>query len=143
MFEQAQAFSSFSVNDIKRAAQFYRDVLGLSVDETPEGLALEFANGGKVFIYPKESHEPATFTVLNFPVPNIEAAVSELGKKGIEFEHYDDLPGLETDEKGIARGQGPTIAWFKDPAGNVLSVVQAETVPKTNSGSSKRDRTAA
>lgn len=142
MFEQAQAFSTFSVNDIKRAEQFYRDVLGLSVTETPEGLALEFPNGGRVFIYPKPNHEPATFTVLNFPVSDVEAAVAELGKQGINFEHY-DLPGIKTDDKGIARGQGPTIAWFKDPAGNILSVVQAETVPMTNSGSPKRNRSAA
>jgi catechol 2,3-dioxygenase-like lactoylglutathione lyase family enzyme len=142
MIDQAQAFSSFSVNDIKRAAQFYRNVLGLSVGESAEGLALEFANGGKVFIYPKTAHEPATFTVLNFSVPSVEVAVRELGEQGIKFEHY-DLPGLKTDEKGIARGQGPTIAWFKDPAGNILSVVQAETVPKTESSNSVRDRTAA
>jgi hypothetical protein len=90
--------------------------------EQPEGLALELAGGGNVFIYQKPDHAAATFTVLNFIVDNVDAAVQELSGRGIRFEHY-DLPDLKTDEKGILRGS-PTIAWFKDPAGNILSVVK-------------------
>ena len=122
MFHDAKTFSSFSVNDLKRAKEFYAGVLGLDVNESPEGLALNLAGGAMVFLYPKPNHEPATFTVLNFQVDDVEKAVDELVKKGVKFEQY-DMADLKTDAKGIARGNGPTIAWFKDPAGNILSVV--------------------
>jgi catechol 2,3-dioxygenase-like lactoylglutathione lyase family enzyme len=120
MFGDVHAFSSFSVNDLAAAKQFYGDTLGLKIDEQPEGLGLQLANGGRVFLYPKEDHVPATFTVLNFPVDDIEAAVEELARSGVSFESYPD-----TDEKGINRGMGPDIAWFKDPAGNFLSVLKS------------------
>lgn len=122
MFKDSKAFSGFSVDDILRAKQFYGETLGLNVSEEPAGLGLQLAGGGVVFIYPKEDHAPATFTVLNFPVDDVEKAVDELKEKGVRFEHYEGE--LQTDEKGIFRGEGPTIAWFKDPAGNVLSVIE-------------------
>jgi predicted enzyme related to lactoylglutathione lyase len=122
MLKDAKAFSSYSVNDLAAAKRFYGETLGLSVDESPEGLSLNIAGGPAVFLYPKPNHEAATFTVLNFHVDDVDAAVDELVKRGVRFEQY-DLPGLKTDAKGIARGEGPTIAWFKDPAGNILSVV--------------------
>ena len=123
MFKDAKAFSSFSVNDLGRAQAFYGQTLGLAVAETPEGLQLNLAGGGMVFLYPKPSHSPASFTVLNFPVDDIEAAVDELTKRGVHFESYEGE--LKTDEKGIHRGEkGPMIGWFKDPAGNTLSVLQ-------------------
>jgi catechol 2,3-dioxygenase-like lactoylglutathione lyase family enzyme len=123
MFKDAKAFSSVSVNDLSAAKSFYTDVLGLQVDEMPEGLSIQLAGGGNVFLYPKPNHEPATFTVLNFQVDNVETAVEDLKQRGVQFEHY-DMPDLKTDEQGIARGNGgPTIAWFKDPAGNILSVL--------------------
>ena len=122
MLKDSKAFASYSVDDLKRAREFYANVLGLSVSDSPEGLELKL-DGADVFLYPKPNHQPATFTVLNFRVGNVDAAVDELGKRGVKFEHY-DLPGIKTDERGIARGgPGPTIAWFKDPAGNILSVV--------------------
>jgi catechol 2,3-dioxygenase-like lactoylglutathione lyase family enzyme len=124
MLKEAQTFSSFSVNDLGKAKEFYSDVLGLEVKETPEGLDLNLS-GNSVFIYPKPNHEAASFTVLNFHVKDVDEAVDELKGRGIKFEQY-DLPDLKTDERGVFRGNGPTIAWFKDPAGNVLSVVQAE-----------------
>jgi len=122
MLKDARAFSSFSVDDLKRAKDFYAGVLELAVKETPEGLDLPL-DGAHVFIYPKPNHTPATFTVLNFRVDDVGKSVDELARRGVRFERY-DLPGLQTDERGIARGNGPTIAWFKDPAGNILSVVQ-------------------
>jgi predicted enzyme related to lactoylglutathione lyase len=123
MLEGAKAFSSFSVNDLRAAKDFYGKVLELAVEETPEGLRLNLKEGVAVFLYPKPNHTPATFTVLNFPVDDVDDAVAELSKRGVHFEHY-DLPGIKTDEKGIARGGGgPTIAWFTDPAGNILSVL--------------------
>jgi predicted enzyme related to lactoylglutathione lyase len=121
MFRNTKAFSSFSVDDLKNAKEFYGQTLGLEVSETKEGIALRLAGGGQVFIYPKANHTPATFTVLNFQVANIEQAVDALTKLGVQFEHY-DIPEIKTDENGIHRG-GPNIAWFKDPAGNILSVV--------------------
>jgi catechol 2,3-dioxygenase-like lactoylglutathione lyase family enzyme len=122
MFKEATAFSGFSVDDLDRAKQFYEETLGLNVSENPAGLELELGGGGRVFVYPKPNHEPATFTVLNFPVANIEQAVDDLTAAGVRFERYD---GMESDERGISRGgDGPTIAWFKDPAGNILSVLQ-------------------
>jgi catechol 2,3-dioxygenase-like lactoylglutathione lyase family enzyme len=126
VFKHTHAFSGFSVDDIQRAKEFYGHTLGLEVSETKEGLALRIAGGGQVFIYPKPNHTPASFTVLNFPVDNIEQAVDELTKLGVRFESYEGE--MKTDEKGIFRGadsgQGPNIAWFKDPAGNILSVLE-------------------
>ena len=123
MFRDSSAFSSYSVNDLKRAKDFYSGILGLNVRDSPEGLGIDLAGGGKLFLYPKPNHEPASFTVLNFRVDDVEKAVDALVAKGVRFEQY-DMPNLKTDAKGIARGNGPTIAWFKDPAGNILSVVQ-------------------
>ena len=124
MFTSKEAFSSFSVNDLKKAKDFYGNTLDLKVSEMDEGLELQVPGGAKVFVYPKPNHTPATFTILNFPVDNIDKAVAELKEAGVRFEQY-DLPHIKTDEKGIARGpDGPTIAWFKDPAGNILSVLQ-------------------
>ena len=121
MFKDTKAFSGFSADDIPRAKQFYGETLGLEVTEEHGMLTLHLAGGGKVLVYPKENHEPATFTVLNFPVPDVEAAVDRLTAAGVPFEHYEGE--LQTDEKGIMRGEGPTIAWFRDPAGNILSVL--------------------
>lgn len=127
MLNNSEAFSSFSVNDLAAAKEFYGETLGLDVREEPEGLALNL-DGVSVFLYPKKDHAAATFTVLNFKVADIDATVDELKSKGVKFEEY-DLPDLKTDEKGIFRGEnepgkGPTIAWFADPAGNIISVVQ-------------------
>ena len=118
------AFSGFSVDDTAKAKEFYGHTLGLEVSELPNaGLQqITIANGGKVLLYPKENHEPASFTVLNFSVDDVDEAVEELTARGVQFERYED--DLSTDEKGIARGDGPTIAWFKDPAGNILSVLE-------------------
>jgi catechol 2,3-dioxygenase-like lactoylglutathione lyase family enzyme len=124
MLKEAQAFSSFSANDLRKAREFYGDTLGLDVKEADEGLELQL-NGNSVFIYPKSNHTPASFTVLNFQVSNVDEAVDELTRLGIKFEHY-DLPDIKTDERGIFRGDGPIVAWFKDPDGNILSVVQSE-----------------
>lgn len=123
MFKDTEAFSSFSVNDLEKARAFYGQTLGLAVSEMPEGLQLNLAGGGIVFVYPKPNHSAATFTVLNFPVDDVETAVDELTKRGVRFESYEGE--LKTDKKGIHRGEkGPIVAWFKDPAGNTLSVVQ-------------------
>jgi predicted enzyme related to lactoylglutathione lyase len=123
MFKESKAFSSISVDDVAAAKSFYSELLGLNVEEMPQGLSVNLSGGGAVFLYPKPNHTPATFTVLNFPVDDVEHAVDELTKRGVRFEQY-DLPDLKTDAKGIARGNGgPTIAWFTDPAGNILSVV--------------------
>jgi catechol 2,3-dioxygenase-like lactoylglutathione lyase family enzyme len=126
MFKAKAAFSGFSVDDLAKAKEFYTQTLGLKVDDQGIGLRLHLPDGGTVFVYPKEDHQPATFTILNFEVDNIDAAVDELTNRGVQFEHYED--GLKTDEKGILRGlsqnMGPDIAWFKDPAGNILSVIQ-------------------
>lgn len=123
MFKDAKAFSSFSVNDLKKAKDFYGQTLGLEVSESEEGLELKLAGGHSVFVYPKPNHTPASFTVLNFKVKDIDEAVDEITTLGIRLEHY-DLPDLKTDKKGIMRGNGPTIAWFKDRAGNILSVLK-------------------
>ncbi|MCA1573376.1 MAG: VOC family protein [Acidobacteria bacterium] len=126
MLKESKAFSSFSVDDLKTAKEFYGQKLGLEVSETNEGLGLQVTGGGEIFIYPKANHTPATFTVLNFPVDDIEQAVDELGRCGVQFESYEGE--MKTDKKGIfrgaARGEGPNIAWFKDPAGNILSVLE-------------------
>ncbi|MDQ3784901.1 MAG: VOC family protein [Actinomycetota bacterium] len=118
------AFSGFAVDDTAKAKEFYGKTLGLEVTELPDMglLQLAIADSGKVLVYPKPTHEPATFTVLNFPVDDIDKAVDELKSRGVEFEQYEGEIG--TDEKGIARNAGPAIAWFKDPAGNILSVLE-------------------
>lgn len=122
MFGKTQAFSGFSVNDIEQAKQFYDETLGLDVTEANGMLSLHLAGGAEVLAYPKgDQHTPATFTILNFRVEDIDAAVDELTRRGVVFQRY---PGLETDEKGVFRGGGPFIAWFTDPAGNILSVLQ-------------------
>ena len=125
MFKNTKAFSGFSVNDLQKARQFYGDILGLEVSENM-GLELHIAGGNKIFVYQKPNHTPATFTILNFPVDNIEKAVEELRDKGIIFEKY-DYGSIKTDESGIMRGNGPAIAWFKDPAGNILSVLEQQS----------------
>ncbi|KTD08241.1 VOC family protein [Legionella jamestowniensis] len=127
MLKQSKAFSGFSVNDLKKAKSFYADTLGLNVtEEEKEGLILHLATGADIFLYQKQDHQPATYTVLNFPVDDIDKAVDALAAKGIQFEHY--TGELQTDNKGIFRSQSkdecPDIAWFKDPAGNILSVLE-------------------
>src|SRR3954471_17637229 len=124
MLRDAKSFSSFSVDDLDKAKEFYGGVLGLDVSSTPEGLDLTTSQS-RVFLYPKPNHSPASFTVLNFIVDDIDEAVARLTDLGIKFEQY-NFAGLRTDEKGIARGKGPQIAWFKDPAGNILSVLQVK-----------------
>jgi len=124
MFKDTKAFSGFSVDDIPKAREFYEGTLGLEVSESNGMLQLHIAGGNPVLVYPKGNHTPATFTILNFPVDDVEPVVDELIAKGVRFEHY-DYPDMKTDEKGIMRGWGPAIAWFTDPAGNILSVIEA------------------
>ena len=122
MLENSHAYSGFAVDDLKRAEQFYGETLGLNtevLDEENGLLSLHLAGGRDTLVYLKGDFTPATYTILNFPVEDVEAAVEDLGSRGVSFERYE---GFEQDEKGIARGPGPTIAWFKDPAGNILSV---------------------
>lgn len=128
MFASVPAFSGFSADRIEECLDFYRDVLGLDASEEMGGFRITFANGGQVFVYPKDDHEPATFTVLNFPVDDVDAAVTELNARGVVTKIYDDA-SMPMDERGIVREWGPTIAWFRDPAGNVLSVIQANWTP--------------
>jgi catechol 2,3-dioxygenase-like lactoylglutathione lyase family enzyme len=126
MLKGSKAFSSFSMADTGKTKAFYGETLGLEVTDLPEEglLRMSLAGGTTVMIYPKPNHVPATFTVLNFPVDDVEAAVAELKRRGVRFEIY-DLPGLKTDERGISIGEeGPKIAWFKDPSGNILSVLE-------------------
>jgi predicted enzyme related to lactoylglutathione lyase len=121
------AFSSFSADDVAKEVEFYRDTLGVEATPGPEGIAmLRFAGGGRGIIYPKADHVPASFTVLNFPVEDVDAAVADLSSRGVEFERYAGT-AMETDANGVFRGGGPLIAWFKDPAGNVLSVIEDVT----------------
>jgi predicted enzyme related to lactoylglutathione lyase len=124
MLKSSRAFSSFSATDIGGEKAFYSNVLGLDVSEANGMLTLNLTSGQRVLIYPKPDHEPASFTVLNFEVANIEAAVDELTAAGIAIERYG--PEAKHDERGISRTDGPPIAWFKDPAGNVLSVVKRD-----------------
>jgi predicted enzyme related to lactoylglutathione lyase len=129
MFGQTKAFSGFSVDDLGKARQFYGETLGLPVEESGQGdmrmLTIKLGSGANVFVYPKDNHTPASFTILNFPVDDIDVAVDELTKRGVSLERYS---AFEHDAKGVVRGpgsEGPTaIAWFTDPAGNVLSVLQ-------------------
>lgn len=127
MLKSSKAFSGFSVDDLAKAKEFYGRTLGLDVvTNSVGGLTLNLAGGNGTFIYSKEDHVPATYTILNFPVDDIDYAVKDLTARGVAFERYENM----TDESGIARGlsrnQGPDIAWFKDPAGNILSVLQQE-----------------
>ena len=123
MFATSKAFSGFAVNDIQKAKDFYGRTLGLKVSETNGLLHLQLGGGAEVLVYPKPNHSPATFTILNFPVDSVDKTVDELTQRGVRFETYDQ-PDLKTDAKGIHRGRGPAIAWFKDPAGNILSVLE-------------------
>ncbi|MEO5996756.1 MAG: VOC family protein [Chitinophagaceae bacterium] len=126
MFKSSKAFSGFSVNDIQKAKEFYSGILGVDVKENEMGgLELHLAGDNMIFVYPKPNHTPATFTILNFMVPDIEEGVAQLKKLGVIFESYKE-EGFSTDEDNISRGGGPLIAWFKDPAGNILSVLQEE-----------------
>ena len=124
MLKDSHAFSGFSVDDLEAAKKFYGEKLGLDVSETDQGLMVGLLGSNGVFVYQKDDHVPATFTILNFPVDDIDTAVDELAAAGIVFEHYEGM----TDDQGIARGleqdRGPSMAWFKDPAGNFLSVMQ-------------------
>ncbi len=123
MLKDTNTFSSFSVDNIDKAREFYGKALGLEVkDDTMGLLSLNLKGGNTIMIYPKPDHTPATFTILNFPVDNIEEAVDELASHGVRFLQYDGE--IKTDEKGISRGEGPNIAWFNDPAGNILSVLE-------------------
>jgi len=123
MLADSNAFSGFSINDIQQAKRFYGQTLGLKVSESNGLLRLHLAGGATVLVYPKPNHTPATFTILNFPVQDVDQTVDELTKRGVRFEIYDQ-PGLKTDKKGVFRGGGPVIAWFKDPAGNIPSVLE-------------------
>lgn len=128
MFNNTGAFSSFSVDDLEKAREFYGKTLGVNVEvEGDMGIKLLLAEGTAIFVYPKKDHQPATFTILNFIVDDIDASMNELKEKGVQFMHY-NIDGIEQDENGVFRGlstgKGPDIAWFEDPAGNVLSVLQ-------------------
>lgn len=122
MLKDARAYSGFSTNDVAATKEFYANTLGVDVSEDDGMLTLRLGGGGSVLIYPKEDHQPADYTCLNFEVANIDAAVADLASRGVTFERY---AGMEQDEKGVMRTWGPPIAWFKDPAGNILSVIQA------------------
>jgi predicted enzyme related to lactoylglutathione lyase len=124
IFKAAKSFCSFSVNDLRKAKEFYGQTLGLDVTETPQGLDLTTGNNS-VFLYPKPNHTPASFTVLNFPVDDIDEAIDELNSMGVTLEHY-NLPDMKTDSRGIFRAGDHQIAWFKDPAGNILSVIEEQ-----------------
>ena|ERR1041384_3730000 len=128
MFIKNKSFSSFSVNDIEKAKEFYGKTLGLDIssDNKMGILELHITDHYNIMIYPKPDHIPAAFTILNFRVDDIDNGVAELTKKGITFEHY-EFEDIKTDEKGIMRGNGPNIAWFKDPAGNILSVLDMKS----------------
>jgi catechol 2,3-dioxygenase-like lactoylglutathione lyase family enzyme len=121
MFGTTEAFSGFAVDDLQKAKDFYSETLGLTVTEEYDLLTLHLAGGTNVLVYPKPGHIPASFTVLNFRVDDVDQAVDELVQRGVHFERY---PGLDADERGVFRGGGPYIAWFTDPAGNILSVLQ-------------------
>jgi len=121
MFEDSHAFSGFAVDDLQKARQFYEKILGLRTSEANGLLTLHLAGGRDTLVYPKADHTPATYTILNFPVRDIDAAVEKLLTRGVRFERYE---GANQDERGISRGQGPDIAWFTDPAGNILSVLK-------------------
>ncbi len=121
MFQHGQPFSGFAVDDVATAKRFYGETLGMDVSEEHGMLRLHIGEATDILVYPKPDHTPASFTILNFPVDDIDEAVDELTRRGVTFERYE---GFELDDKGIFRGEGPLIAWFTDPAGNVLSVLQ-------------------
>jgi catechol 2,3-dioxygenase-like lactoylglutathione lyase family enzyme len=121
MFGDTKAFSGFSVNDIPAARQFYGETLGLRVSKENGLLRLHIAGDRDILVYPKPNHVPASFTILNFPVEDVDKAVDALAERGVSMERYE---GMKQDEKGVHRGSGPLIAWFTDPAGNILSVIQ-------------------
>jgi catechol 2,3-dioxygenase-like lactoylglutathione lyase family enzyme len=121
MFADTKAFSGFAVDDVQKAREFYGETLGLRTSEQNGLLSLHLAGDRDTLVYPKPDHTPATYTILNFPVDDIDEAVEQLTARGVQFERYD---GFEQDEKGVFRGGGPYIAWFRDPAGNILSVLQ-------------------
>jgi catechol 2,3-dioxygenase-like lactoylglutathione lyase family enzyme len=123
MFANSKAFSGFAVNDLAAAREFYGGTLGLRTSEQHGLLTLHLAGGRDTLVYPRPDHSPATYTILNFPVDDIDQAVDELTGRGVQFERYE---GIEQDERGISRAAGPYIAWFKDPAGNILSVLQEQ-----------------
>jgi catechol 2,3-dioxygenase-like lactoylglutathione lyase family enzyme len=125
MLANSKAFSGFAVRDLQQARDFYGDTLGVAINVLDEEnlISLELAGDRSTLVYAKPDHEPANYTILNFPVEDIDKAVDELTARGVTFERYD---GLEQDDKGIARGQGPDIAWFRDPSGNILSVLVTE-----------------
>ena len=125
MLKTSKAFSGFAVSDIPKARQFYGETLGLAVKEDEGMLVLDLGSGAKVLAYPKPNHTPATFTILNFPVDDVERTVRALRERGVRFQVYRDGP-YKTDDQGIFRGGGPTIAWFTDPSGNILSVLEGE-----------------
>jgi predicted enzyme related to lactoylglutathione lyase len=126
MFKDAKFFSSFSVNNIHEAKKFYTNILGLEVEDFMEGmLSINIKGGNRIFVYSKDNHTPATFTILNFPVDDIEQAIEALKKHHVHFEHYDHQD-YKTDEKGICRWDSTKMAWFKDPAGNILSLIEEE-----------------
>jgi predicted enzyme related to lactoylglutathione lyase len=126
MLKDAKAFSGFSVNDLAAAKEFYGQTLGLEVEDNRpgQGLVLKIAGGNGIFVYSKDDHVAATYTILNFPVDDIDQAVDELTGKGIKFEHYENMTDAKGIARGISAGQGADIAWFKDPAGNFLSVLK-------------------
>jgi predicted enzyme related to lactoylglutathione lyase len=124
MFKTRAVFSGFSVDDLARAQKFYTEVMELKVDAGEMGLKLQLPNGGTVYVYSKDDHQPASFTILNFAVDNVDEAVAELKGRGVVFEHYDNMTDEDGIARGLAAGRGPDIAWFKDPAGNILSVLQ-------------------
>lgn len=128
MIKAQSTFSGFSVDYIDKAKEFYTETLGFKIIDETMGLQLELPDNGKLFVYQKDDHKPATFTVLNIVVDDIDQAIAELTEKGVKFEMYDDMP-VKQDQKGVLRGkeanQGPNIAWFKDPAGNILSLIES------------------
>jgi catechol 2,3-dioxygenase-like lactoylglutathione lyase family enzyme len=123
MFKNTKAFSGFAVDDVDKAREFYADTLGLEVSEENGLLTLHIADDRPTLVYPRPNHTPAEYTILNFPVDDIDQAVDDLTARGVQFERYEDF---DQDERGIMRGEGPPIAWFKDPAGNVLSVIKVD-----------------
>ena len=125
IFKDVPAFPSFAAKDLKAEKAFFADTLGIDVDDQSGMLFLNITDSNKILIYPKDDHTPASFTILNFPVDNIEAAVDALDARGVKLERY-NVPGLTPDEKLIYRGEGPPIAWFKDPAGNIFSVMESK-----------------
>ena len=123
MFKNTKAFSGFAVDDVDKAREFYAETLGIEVSEENGLLTLHIADDRPTLVYPRPNHTPAEYTILNFPVYDIDQAVDDLTARGVQFERYE---GFDQDERGIMRGEGPPIAWFKDPAGNVLSVIKID-----------------